>query len=108
MVRSAATPRVSNHLASACAIVIPAKRNALALAFRARALDAGAGLRRRARRGGSRARAVAFVIVKAGPEFGAGDRHRRTAPGGEHDQRGSFAQAVVEPRQPVDGVLRGS
>ena len=74
-------PRVSNHEATGCAVMIFQPNGTRALTFRARALDARAGLhRRRARLGGRRARAIAFVVVEAGPEFGAGRCHGRAAP----------------------------
>ena len=63
-------------------------------------LHGGAGLRRR------RAGALAFVVVQRRPVFGAGDRERRAAPRRQHDQRRAFAQAVVQPRQPVDIIHR--
>ena len=63
-------------------------------------LQGGAGLRL------CDARAVAFVVVKRGTVFGTGNGHGRAAPGRQHDERRSFAQVVVEPRQPIDLVHR--
>ena len=51
---------------------------------------------------------MALVVVERGAIFGTGDRHGRAAPRRQHHQRGSFAQPVVQPRQPVDIVHRGA
>ena len=51
---------------------------------------------------------MAFVVVKRRPVLGAGDRHGRAAPCGQHDQGGSLAQSVVQARQPIDSVDRSA
>src|SRR6185437_2339341 len=79
--------------ASASAVLGRRARNDL----RAR-LHSGARLPRR------RSGAMAFVVVQRRLVLGAGDRQRRAAPCRQHDQRRAFAQAVIQPRQPVDVV----
>src|SRR5579875_361676 len=67
----------------------------------ARALADGELQGRAQRRRG--AGALAFVIIEGRAKLGTGCRKRRAAPGGKHDQRRTLAQAIVEPRQAVDG-----
>ena len=57
---------------------------------------------------GHGAHPMAFVVIKRRAIFGAGGRHRRAAPGRQHDQRGSLAQSVVQARQPVNVVDGGA
>ena len=48
--------------------------------------------------------ALALTVMQRRLILGARDGERRAAPGGQHHQRGAVAEAIVEPRQPVDRI----